>query len=88
MITIYVIAGILSGKRYVGITNNIKRRLSQHRSGATKGGQQLGAFRLVYTEQHPTYNQAREREKYLKSRSGRRWLDGQLPNPSLHGSAG
>ena len=79
MVTLYVIQGRESGKRYIGITNDLRRRLSEHRSGRTKGGQILGAFMLLHTESFPTHTEARRREKYLKSGSGREWLNAAYP---------
>jgi hypothetical protein len=43
MIYVYVLQG-LQGKRYVGITNNLERRLKEHGSGNTKGGRLLVIF--------------------------------------------
>jgi putative endonuclease len=70
----YVLKGS-NGRRYVGITNDVERRLNEHRSGKTKGGQIVGAFELLLTESYVDYGQARTREKYLKSGQGREWLD-------------
>ncbi|HPO14821.1 MAG TPA: GIY-YIG nuclease family protein [Candidatus Hydrogenedentes bacterium] len=66
MIFVYVLQGE-DGKRYVGITNNLERRLMEHRSHHTKGGQLLGNFTLVLTEEYPDYTSARKREMFLKS---------------------
>ena len=74
MITVYVLKGE-TGKRYVGITNDLPRRLSEHRSGATKAGQILGEFHVIHTEQFPSHPAARQRERFLKSGQGRKWLD-------------
>jgi putative endonuclease len=74
MITVYVLKGI-TGKRYVGITNDLDRRLREHRSGRTKGGQIIGQFKLLLTEEYSDYQHARNREKFLKSGQGRHWLD-------------
>jgi len=38
-IKLYIIKGLTTGKHYIGITNNLTRRLQEHSSGATKGGQ-------------------------------------------------
>ena len=75
MVTVYVLQGS-SGKRYVGITKDLARRLREHRARATKAGQLLGDFRLLLTEQCADHGEAREREKFLKSGQGRKWLDG------------
>ena len=74
-ITIYILESIDSGKRHVGITNNLPRRLAEHRSKRTKAGQLLGEFRLLHTETFFDYKEARLREKYFKSTTGRRWLN-------------
>jgi len=73
-VTVYVLRGT-SGKRYVGITNDLARRLQEHASRRTKAGQLLGAFRLIHTEEYPDHAAARQREKFLKSGQGRAWLD-------------
>jgi putative endonuclease len=73
MITVYVLQG--KEKRYVGITNNLARRLAEHLSGRTKGGQIIKDFALFYTERCPDYTSARKREKFLKSGAGREYLD-------------
>ncbi len=74
MVTVYVLKGS-KGKRYVGITNNLRRRLREHRSGKTKGGQVIGDFKVLLTEEYPDYTTARRRERFLKSGQGREWLD-------------
>jgi putative endonuclease len=88
MITIYVIQSSENGKRYVGITENLDRRLMEHRSRSSKAGQLLGTFTILHTETAPDYTVAREREKYLKSGSGREWLLKQYPRSSGPPSGG
>ena len=74
MVVLYVLKG-KKGKRYIGITNNLSRRLREHRIKATKGGQLSGDFIVLCTEEFTDYKTAREREKFLKSGQGRKWLD-------------
>ena len=78
MITLYVIRSRQKGKRYVGITNDLSRRLAEHGRRESKAGQLLGAFELLWTEEFPDYVLARQREKFPKSGQGRKWLDAQL----------
>jgi putative endonuclease len=87
MVTLYVLRSKVSAKRYVGITNNLKRRLTEHRRSLTKGGQILGEFVLVHTESFENHGLARAREKFLKSGIGREWLDAQYPRPATAGKA-
>jgi putative endonuclease len=73
MVIVYVLQG--KEERYIGITNNLARRLAEHRSGRTKGGQIIKDFALFYRKQCPDCRSAREREKFLKSGAGREYLD-------------
>jgi putative endonuclease len=73
MVTVYVLQG--RKKCYVGIINNLTRRLREHRSKRTKGGQIIKDFALFYTEQCSDYASARKREKFLKSGAGRELID-------------
>lgn len=84
IISLYVLRSEENGKRYVGITNNLARRLNEHRQRTSKGGQILGKFRVILTEPYPSYSQAREREKFLKSGQGRKWLDLLGNGPAKH----
>ena len=72
-VTVYVLQG--KEKRYVGITNNLTRRLAEYRAGHTKGAQIVGQFRLLQKEKYPDYKSARKREKFLKSGQGREFLN-------------
>ena len=74
MVTVYVLKGG-SGKRYVGITNDLSRRLNEHRSRHSKAGQIIGNFIVIHTESFTDHKTARLREKFLKSGKGRKWLD-------------
>ena len=73
MITVYVLVG--SKMRYVGITNNLQRRLREHKYKQSKGSQIIGDFKLLFFEEFPDYKSARAREKFFKSGVGRAWLD-------------
>ncbi len=66
---------------YVGITENIERRLYQHNHGQNKSTKPYSPFFLLYYEKLPDRKAAREREIYLKSTSGKRFLYELLDNP-------
>ena len=52
---------------YIGVTNNVARRLAQHRSGDPPGfASRYGAFRLVHLESTNDVRVAMRREKQLK----------------------
>jgi putative endonuclease len=74
VITLYVLKGE-NDKRYIGITNDLSRRMKEHRSKRSKGSQVLGQFVVFLTEDYADYKSARIREKFLKSGQGREWLN-------------
>src|SRR3989344_3841311 len=47
------------GKFYKGVTNNLGRRLAEHKSGHTKSTKQLKNPVVVYTEEYDNFKQAR-----------------------------
>ena len=61
-----------NGKIYKGFTNNLKRRLQEHKGGHTKTTRKMLDVKIVYTEEHTTIESARKREIYFKSAAGRR----------------
>ena len=73
MYTVYVLQST-DGKLYKGCTGNLAQRLQDHKRGRTITTSRLKGLRVVYTEEYPDWASARQREKYLKSAAGRRFL--------------
>jgi predicted GIY-YIG superfamily endonuclease len=73
MYTVYVLKDRF-GKLYKGMTNNIARRLREHRAGGTITTSRMKDIKLVYTETYDSFDEARKRELYLKNAAGRRFL--------------
>jgi len=74
MYYVYVIDSIRKKYIYVGITNNIERRVSQHNKGQSRTTKPYKPFRLIYQEGLATRKEARKTEKYLKSGCGKEFL--------------
>ena len=74
---VYVLRGS-DGRNYTGITHDLARRIREHNAGRTPADRSRGSFRLIYKEQQSDHTGARQREKYLKSGAGRRWLKQRL----------
>ena len=62
---VYVLAS-RSRALYVGVTNDIGRRLAEHRAGLAEDTARYRIDRLVRLEEYPTARDAIEREKQLK----------------------
>lgn len=63
-----------SGKFYKGLTNNLERRLKEHKNGHTITTSRMANLKVVYTETFKDFESARKRELYLKSAAGRRFI--------------
>jgi putative endonuclease len=64
---IYILTNRPDGTLYVGVTNDLVRRIYEHRSGAVPGfSTRYNLKRLVYFEQHATMPIAIQREKNMK----------------------
>ncbi len=74
MYKVYAIKSLIKNYIYVGMTNNIERRLKQHNNGSTKSTKAYGPYYLNYEESCKDRITARKREKYLKSGVGKEFL--------------
>ena len=73
MFKVYVIYSLNFDRYYIGISNNLNKRIIQHNSGKTRSTKAFIPWKVVYIEEYKTRIEARKREKYLKSAAGRRW---------------
>ncbi len=72
---VYVLWFLRDQTRYIGYTEDLYRRIKQHLNSRAKYTSGKGEFKLIYVEIFKLKKDAKSREKYLKSRSGRRYLD-------------
>lgn len=62
------------GKRYVGMTNDLRRRFQEHQAGKSFSTAPRRPFVLIYYEAGRSYSDTKRREGYLKTTGGRRFL--------------
>jgi putative endonuclease len=74
MYCIYAIRSIKRNYIYVGMTNNLTRRITQHNSGYERTTKPYSPFRLIYSKEIDNRISARQHEKYLKSGIGKEFL--------------
>ncbi len=79
---VYVLRDI-EGKLYKGLTNNLERRLREHRGGHTITTSKMSDLKIVYFEEFDDFETARRRELYLKSAAGRKFLKKTIKNGPL-----
>jgi putative endonuclease len=67
---VYFLTNKPRGTLYVGVTNDLVRRIYEHREGLAKGFSQRYELKmLVYFERYDTPSAAIQREKNIKHRS-------------------
>lgn len=70
---VYILTSQRNGTLYTGVTNDLKRRVWEHKHDRVKGfTKEYGVHILVYFEQHEDIEEAILREKKLK-RWKRKW---------------
>jgi putative endonuclease len=78
---VYVLVSEIKRLRfYVGMSEDVDKRLLDHNSGKTKSTKGYRPWKLFFTEEYITRLEARKREKYLKSGIGKekikkKWAD-------------
>lgn len=66
--TVYILTNKNRGVLYIGVTNDLERRLHEHITGRIKGfTQKYNCHHLIYFEEFSDINEAIAREKQLKS---------------------
>ncbi|MBT5512719.1 MAG: GIY-YIG nuclease family protein [Rhodospirillaceae bacterium] len=64
---VYIMTNRPDGTLYVGVTNNLARRVREHQEGVTDGfTRKHGLKRLVFAEAHDDIQSAIQREKNIK----------------------
>ena len=74
MYHVYVLKSVRARKSYVGVTDDIKRRLKEHNSGKMRFTKRYKPWELLHSEEYQNLKEAGRREHYLKSGVGRRFL--------------
>ena len=67
MYYLYILQSIKDNGFYIGITENIGRRLKDHIYGKTKSTKNRKPFKIIYSEQFSNRAEARAREVELKT---------------------
>ena len=69
---VYILASRRNGTLYIGVTNDLSRRVWEHKEGRSEFTGRYGVRMLVYYESYPDVRNAIQREKNLK-KWPRRW---------------
>ncbi|HPC36923.1 MAG TPA: GIY-YIG nuclease family protein [Candidatus Marinimicrobia bacterium] len=80
MWSVYVLRSLKDGCYYVGMSEDVAKRLMTHNLGKVTSTKSRRPFELIYTQECNNRESARKMEKYLKTGAGKRWLNKQLGN--------
>lgn len=74
MYYVYVLRSVNHGRLYIGSSAEPDQRLISHNAGRVKSTKPYRPWVRVLLEEHEDRRTAEQRERYLKSGYGRRWL--------------
>ena len=77
---VYVLRSLTDKMFYVGFTKDLKKRVQDHNDGLVPSTKRRRPFDLVYWEGCLDQEDATQREKYLKSSWGKRYIKNRLRN--------
>lgn len=70
MVFTYLLKSEKDGSYYTGIAKNLEDRLgSHHNKGKVVSTKKKIPWKLVYKKEHPTYEDVRKHEKWLKKKN-------------------
>ncbi|MFC1592560.1 GIY-YIG nuclease family protein [Candidatus Omnitrophota bacterium] len=69
---VYILISSDRKRTYTGCTQNIEQRLNEHNTGKVKSSKPYLPYKVLYSEQFATLKEARSKERYFKSTSGRK----------------
>ena len=74
MYYVYILINKIKTKTYVGCTDNLDRRIFEHNSGKVRSSKPYLPYKLLYFEQYKDLKNARRRERFFKTTTGRKFL--------------
>jgi putative endonuclease len=72
MYNVYILESLVKKRYYIGHTGDIIRRMSEHNAGRNRSSKAYIPWKVVYTEEYPTKQEAYRREMQIKSYKGGR----------------
>ncbi len=70
----YVLKSLVAEKSYIGYTNDVERKLSEHNAGRYTDTRDFAPWKLIYKEPYNTIEEARKRGLYFRSSAGRGFI--------------
>jgi putative endonuclease len=74
MYHVYILLNKAKTRTYAGVTDDINKRLAVHNAGRVKASRPYRPYTVVHRESFETLKEARQKETFYKSTTGRRRL--------------
>lgn len=71
---VYILESLSDGKRYIGYTSDLKKRIKEHKNGQVFSTKARLPVDLIYYEACINSEDAKRRERYLKTTQGARFI--------------
>jgi Predicted endonuclease containing a URI domain len=71
---LYILLSEAKNKTYTGVADDVNKRLAEHNSGKVKSSRPYCPYKIIHTESFETLKEARQKERFYKSTTGRRRL--------------
>jgi putative endonuclease len=71
---VYAIKSLIDNRIYVGMTQNLEKRIIEHNQGKTKSTKGYRPWKVIFFEEVENRIEARRVEKYYKSGCGKEFL--------------
>ena len=78
---VYILLSLKNNSFYIGVTNNLTRRINQHNRGKSKSTKSGIPWKLVYYEEFDNIKEAYKREGYIKSLKKRKFIEKLILSP-------
>lgn len=80
MYYVYLLESKIDKSWYIGYSFDLRKRFASHNAGSNKSTKGKRPWKLIYYEAYLDRHDAKGRERFLKSGSGRRFIKKQLSN--------
>ncbi len=71
----YIIQSQKNGRFYIGSCHDIDVRIERHNAGATPSTKLGRPWKLIYSESYETNSEALKREREIKSKKSRKYIE-------------
>jgi putative endonuclease len=71
---VYILLNEAKTRTYTGVADDVDKRLGEHHAGRVKSSRPYRPYKVIYTESFETLSEARQKETFYKSATGRRRL--------------